>query len=412
LWAFLSFACVAGDGGFNGPPSYVAPADDDPDYDISGLERRPSTASDFLFELDQIHEFDLQIPPQSWDALLVTPREYQPGTFTYEDQSWEVGIRLKGQVGSFRALDSGDKSGFKVDFNRYDPDGNFFGLKKLTLNNMVQDPGCTTDRMGYQVFESVGVKGLRAGYAWVRVNDVDFGLYLNLESADKTWIRRRFDDPDGNLYEGTYRIVDGSWTFADFLPESSWAFDHDIIGDPADQADLQSLVMMVQNLGQERMVDGWQDIMDYDGFLHFVATEVFLTHWDGYCCNTNNYRFYFEPTEGRFYFLPWGIDQTFRPSNRADPEGYGRPGILFTQMLEHPEAREHYLQAMAHVADAFEELPLEDEWQRIRDLIIDAVYADPKIPNKQRFENFNYAALDFIQTQSDWMRQFLPEEDE
>jgi hypothetical protein len=48
-----------------------------------------------------------------------------------------------------------------------------------------------------------------------------------------------------------------------------------------------------------------------DRFMTFMAMERLLCHWDGYSCNTNNYRLYFDPESGKAIFLPHGMDQLF-----------------------------------------------------------------------------------------------------
>ena len=57
----------------------------------------------------------------------------------------DVGIRLKGQFGSFRDL--AEKAGFKIKFNFVERQKKkFLGLKKMTLNNMVQDTSLIHER--------------------------------------------------------------------------------------------------------------------------------------------------------------------------------------------------------------------------------------------------------------------------
>jgi hypothetical protein len=71
---------------------------------------------------------------------------------------------LKGH-GTFRPL--GKKSAFKLKFAKKD---RFFWLKKLTLNNMVQDASMIHETLGYEVLRAVGVPAPRTGFAYVRVN--------------------------------------------------------------------------------------------------------------------------------------------------------------------------------------------------------------------------------------------------
>jgi spore coat protein CotH len=61
----------------------------------------------------------------------------------------------------------------------------FFGLDRLTLNNMVQDPTMVHEALGYQVYEAAGVRVPRTGYVRLTVNGQPYGLYLNLEARQR-----------------------------------------------------------------------------------------------------------------------------------------------------------------------------------------------------------------------------------
>src|SRR4051812_565015 len=100
----------------------------------------------WLFDPGKVVQIDLTLPPDSVNALAADSDTYVTGDFklTADGTSYEranVGIRLKGGVGSFRPLtgEGQGKSAFKVKFNEFVSGQRFAGLKKLTLNNMVQD---------------------------------------------------------------------------------------------------------------------------------------------------------------------------------------------------------------------------------------------------------------------------------
>jgi spore coat protein CotH len=363
--------------------------------------------SAFLFALDEVQEFELQIPPESWEALLEEPRVYQPGTFRHRGESWQVGVRLKGQLGSFRALDRGLKSAFKIDFDRYDPVGSFFGLRKLTLNNMVQDPSYSSEHLGYLLFDAVGVPVPRTGYAWLRVNGEDWGLYLNIESPDRRWVERHFLDSSGNLWEGSYVIDDDRWIFPDFTYEGVAWFEQDLEGVPEGRQDLLNVVRALENSDPDQRVEAVADVVDDGAFLRFCAAEVFLTHWDGYSGNTNNFRMYWDPTVGRLVFLPWGIDQTSRTWQRSDSIfGNQSAGLLLRRLLDHPSGFDDYLEAMGEVIVAYQELPLRGTWERLGELLEGYVEEDPRREfGLGVYEDFRADLREFIESQPEWMRE-------
>src|SRR6185369_7170650 len=89
-----------------------------------------------------------------------------------------VGVRLKGGSFGFRTLTG--KASFKVKFNFSVSGQRFQGLKKLTLNNMVQDDSMVHETLAYTAFRAMGVPAPRTGFAYLRVNGADYGVYLDV----------------------------------------------------------------------------------------------------------------------------------------------------------------------------------------------------------------------------------------
>ena len=147
----------------------------------------------WLYKPTTIVTVDLQLPESSIDSLNADGRVYAPGTFTMRYGRkrygpWSVEVRIKGRWGSQRDL--GGKAAFKIKF----PNSNqrVSGMKKLTLNNMVQDPSYITETISYELFRAMGVPAPRTGYAVVSVNGADYGLHLNVETPDKLMFSKWF----------------------------------------------------------------------------------------------------------------------------------------------------------------------------------------------------------------------------
>ena len=56
-----------------------------------------------------------------------------------------------------RARASGDKPGLLIDTNKYVSNQEFHGLKKLVLDNVIQDASFLHEPLAYQVFEAMGI---------------------------------------------------------------------------------------------------------------------------------------------------------------------------------------------------------------------------------------------------------------
>ena len=85
---------------------------------------------------------------------------------------------------------------------------------------------------------------LRTGYAYVRVNGEDYGVYLNLETIDRVMLPRFWFGSTQHLYEGEYDAQGG----VDVFPGNAGRFGVDQ-GDEADLSDLDALIAAVNGDG-------------------------------------------------------------------------------------------------------------------------------------------------------------------
>ena len=180
----------------SGPWMQTAPTPGGPNAPSEGDP--PADPAAWLFDPMQVVEIDLAIPPASREALRADPDEYVDASFslaaaggTYGPLA--VGVRLKGSA-SFRTLEG--KAAFKIAF-----DERFLGLRRLTLNKMVQDPSMLHEALAFEVHREAGIASPRTGYAYVRVDGDDYGLYSNIETPDRVMLPRWFASTT-HLYEG------------------------------------------------------------------------------------------------------------------------------------------------------------------------------------------------------------------
>ena len=273
--------------------------------------------SDAYYALDRVLEVDIDISPTAWDSLSAQTRSFvdllrgdclaQPhenifswfrATVTVDNETHtEVGIRKKGFFGSL----SETKPALKIRFDKF-VDGQLLDgvLKRITLNNVQQDPSMINTCMSYHVFASAGIPSPRCNFAKVRVNGKNMGLYVHIESIKTAFLERNFADATGNLYEGNV---------SDFRAEWDGTFTKKTNEGQRDYSDIDAVVNALEDTSPTG-IQSLAEIVDIDRFLTFWAVEVLVGHWDGYAGNRNNYYFYREPNS-RFVFIPWGADGTF-----------------------------------------------------------------------------------------------------
>jgi hypothetical protein len=232
----------------------------------------------------------------------------------------EVGIHLKGQYGTFQGIDG--RPSLTLNFDKYQKGQRFHGLDKLHLNNSGQDPSFLCEMIGRQLFEAAGIPTARASHARVELNGRDLGLFVLVEGYDKKFLRRHFENSDGNLYDSEFRH-----DITDPIKKSSGK-------GPDDHSDLRALAAAAEEPNHSQRLARLSKLLDLDRFYTTLALETLIRHHDGYAMGINNYRVYFEPTDGRAVFLPHGMDQLFfepRAGLLPDLRGMLAEAVLETQ---------------------------------------------------------------------------------
>lgn len=211
-----------------------------------------------------------------------------------------VSVSLKGKEGSsFQPIDS--KAYFRLTL----PDG-AAAVRHLRLYNLWQDVGQVQGYLAYQLWRDADYPAPRMGFATVRLNGRDLGLYGVLEEIDEEYFAARPEwfPEDGNLYEGEYGADLTAEAFDDLEPE--WLH----IG-----TELPELVNALE--GHEGLLHQSVGVyLDAAEWARYWALEVLVGAQEGYTQEANNY-YLFEAPAGsgtRFTMLPWGFDMALHTS--------------------------------------------------------------------------------------------------
>lgn len=348
--------------------------------------------SAILFAQEQLPRFDIELSADSMKKLKSLTNYddpdadvYVPATLRYAGETVDsVGLRIKGEA-SFRKL--GDKSAFKIKFDEFVPRQSFHGLRRLTLNNAVEDPSFTAERLAYRVFRAAELPAPRCNNALVYVNGEFYGVYANVEAEDKPFLARWFENNDGNLFEET-----GS----DLVPGAEDRFELETNGGTGDTSGLTELIAATTDATEENFSEVISTKLDLERFLRFAAAEAAVNQWDMYAyarLGPNNYRLYENPSDGRFVFLPWGMDMSMKPFSKPapqyipvfeigrfgdEPDGEITAGLLFQKCLAETKCKAMYARTVDRMAKLYEELELDDVAESQYAQLRPYIYSDAK----------------------------------
>jgi hypothetical protein len=282
-----------------------------------------------LFSAGTIPRLRIELDAAAVDSLRKNPREFVPatvfdGTVTYP----QVAIHLKGSLGSFRPFD--DKPALTLDFSRFQNGRKFHGLRRIYLNNSVEDPSYANEILGSEFFQAAGVPAPRVTRALVELNAGKFRLYVLKEGFTEDFLARHFHNVSGELYEpGTGHDVNEK-------------LDRNSVEVPFDRnrAALNNLSASVQETDPAQRWQKLEAALDTRQFLTFMAAEVMLGHRDGYCINRNNFRVYHDLDSGKILFFPQGMDQLLGTAELPWQPNWS--GLVAQAVMSTPEGQRGY----------------------------------------------------------------------
>jgi hypothetical protein len=367
--------------------------------------------SDSFFDRSKLLDVRIELSPSDWDELRTQERtdfellppdcDFPPSPFTWFNASVTiegeefplVEIRKKGFFGSM----SDTKPSLKIDLQEFVEDQNYLDVERLTLNNSIQDESYVRQCLTYDMFRDAGHPAPRCNFAHVFVNDVDMGVYVNLEALKKPFLERNFEDGSGTLFEGT---------LSDFRDGWIGTFQQKTNEEQDDKSKIEAL-SSVLDLPDEQLEAELKQLVELDAFYDFWAIETMTAHWDGYAGNTNNFYIYDNPSSGKFRFIPWGADGTFQQpymlfEDELAPRSINAAGKLARRLYLNPNTQAVYLSRLLSLLDThWNEEELTNSMTEMSNVFGPAVLED-EISQVQDALNETQS---FINTQAELIRQ-------
>jgi len=348
-----------------------------------------------VFPENGIVLFEIEMAPADWEIIVEEaslPMEepsaetFVAATVTFDGEVWEnVGVRSKGHGSR-----DPNKPALKLDFAEFVADQRFHCLKKINLNNMSgfsPDASMMRERLAYSVFRSTGALASRVGYAEVVVNGEPFGLYVNAEQVDESFLADRLGENDGNLYKhyyGSFLDYRGPDPEDYLIPTWSGTIQLELKTneDEADYTNIIHLMDVLTNTTDSQVDAALPPVLDVDEVVEAMGAYALLGCTDWYGSEGNNYYTY-ERADGRFVFIPWDLDSCMRNLDKSVCNPVVAPGErpLTDSMLESDDFRSRYHGALLDlIAGAYSDAAIQAEIDSVRELIADAVQADTHKP--------------------------------
>ena len=302
-----------------------------PTINPKGDEQYLNLGSEFIFDQNVLHTFELKLPKEDLEKIDSDPvaEQYVEGMLIFEgDTISPVGIRYKGSIGAFVGCVDGPnvfepsgekictKLSMKVKINWKGRDERFYDLKKLQFHSQNLDPTQLHERLGYWLFRSMGVEAPRSVHARLMINGEYSGLYALTEQIDGSFTDYHFDDQNGNVYKEVWPLYnDGTPT----NPQSFIGALKTNEDDNPSVAIMSNFADKLSNAPNTELQNIISEYMDINKIVSFAVVDRGIRNDDGpfhwYCepggCGNHNYYWYEEPNNQKINLIPWDLDNAF-----------------------------------------------------------------------------------------------------
>lgn len=359
-----------------------------------------------------LHTIHILLHPDSLKALYADENRWNnhtfPVTFIYDqtDTLRNVGIRLKGNTSR-----NAKKKSFRIDTDEF-INQSYQGLKTFNLNGTHNDPSLTRQYLASYFLASAGIPAVRANFVKLYINNVYYGLYIQVEHVNKKFVESRYGDKDGNLYKCSWP-ADLKWlganqqSYKDLInpsPQNERAYDLKTNETLDDYSDLVNFINVINNSPSDSFQYKIEQVFEVKNFLRNLAAEVLMGHWDNYFMNKNNYQLYRNTINGKFNYLSYDMDNTFGVQwgysniDVRDINNWGNINVsaapLCYKLLAIEEYKNYYNKQVKNLCDSFFNIKLITEIDRVK-LMIDQAVATDSFYTEQWESDYGYTYLDW-----------------
>lgn len=289
---------------------------------------------DNLFAEGVVNEINIEISEEDWADLVENPLEetYYAVDVTINGETLSnVGLRTKGNntLTSVASSDS-DRYSFKIDFDYFNDGENYYGLKKLNLNNNYGDASYMREYISYHIMGEMGIPVPATSYTHITINGEEWGLYLAVEPIDEVFLERTFGDSTGDLYK-----PDGTGADLVYRGDDMSEYPGLVLKTNEETSDGSAILDLMKALESG---EGLEDVLDVDEVLRYLAANVAFANFDSYLGNTTH-NYYLYEQDGRFTIVPWDYNYSFggfgggevdiyEPTSQSMGMGGGRRGDM------------------------------------------------------------------------------------
>ena len=295
-------------------------------------------------------------------------------TFVYNDREvfYNAQIRFRGSpfLRPGVGWDPRDRHAFRIEFN---PEQRFRDRQEINLDNTEGDSrGPLQERASYWFFRQLGLPYSTQEFVRLIINGTSYGNYEDVQKIDDNYIQKWFaDDADGYIHEkDDYFEYDAGGTSQSIIQEGikvdaqhpllketyRWGFEKRSHHENDDWQHVFAFAVAMNTPSSSSLYEQTiESVIHPEHFARVIAIRHANGDWDSYGYRRGkNCSFYYAPSEGKWYLLPWDLDFTLGSGDGPTTSLFSMDTGQFpevNQFLNYRKYRQMYLQAFADLVN-------------------------------------------------------------
>lgn len=251
---------------------------------------------------DDLPTFSIIIEPKHLKALRsnVWNEDPFPSKLLVGNILYEVGITYRGEhIRKFR------KKSYRIDFGTFNRD---FEGREIHLNAEFRDPSLIRNKLSFVFFQTIGSISPDSKHVFIELNGKPMGIYLQLESVDDYFLKKR-QLPQGPIFYATNYHANFSLLTPRNNPKPSFISGYEQkIGEDEDNRDLEMLIYKVNTISRSNFGEEIARCVDIKKYLLWLCGVVCTQNFDGFI---HNYAIYQNGETKLYQMIPWDYDATW-----------------------------------------------------------------------------------------------------
>lgn len=267
-----------------------------------------------FYDPGTIQEIRIYFTQTDWEAQLnvqqMTTQQYIPASQVVINGTAfpNVGVKYKGNS-SF--IPNHPKNPFHIELDTYQ-NQDYQGFTDIKLSNVIFDPTFIRETLSYEILRQY-MAAPQSNYAHVYVNDVLKGLYVNVESISKKFVRKHFYSDENAFFDCSPVNGANNVSTLQELPAliywgnnvSNYNLAYRIKSDTG----WDELIGLTQTLTQN--IGNIENVLDVDRALWMLAFDNALVNIDSYIGTFNQNYYLYRDDNGRFNPVLWDLNMSF-----------------------------------------------------------------------------------------------------